>query len=150
MPRTKLAEQPIYEFCYAITLQPRDINYGGHLGVDSLISIVGTARAYIFRSVGLSEINLGDDRTGIIMTDVQVNLKAEGFMFDNLEVHTHIGELTKNGFRFFHKVTRGDSIVALAEMGFLAYDYTAEKVATVPEPFIHGLGLSRSPRFSNK
>jgi acyl-CoA thioesterase FadM len=141
MPRTKLAEQPIYEFCYAITLQPRDINYGGHLGVDSLISIVGTARAYIFRSVGLSEINLGDDRTGIIMTDVQVNLKAEGFMFDNLEVHTHIGELTKNGFRFFHKVTRGDSIVALAEMGFLIFDYAARKIIPVPESCINALGL---------
>ncbi len=49
MPRAKLTEQPEYEFCYPIMLQPRDINYGGHLGVDSLVSIVGAARAYIFK-----------------------------------------------------------------------------------------------------
>ena len=93
---------------------------------------------------GLSEGNLGDGRTGIIMTDFVVNLKAEGFMFDNLEVYTHIGELTKNGFRFFHKVTRGATLVALAEAGFLAFDYTAGKVTRVPETFANALGLSRS------
>jgi len=144
MPRTKLTEQPVYESCYPITLQPRDINYVGHLGVDSLVSIVGTARAYIFKSVGLSEINLGDGSTGIIMMDLVVNLKAEGFMFDNLEVYTHIGELTKNGFRFFHKVTRGNSFIALAEMGFLTFDYAARKVTTIPESCIHALGLSKN------
>jgi acyl-CoA thioesterase FadM len=144
MPRTKLTEQPVYESCYPITLQPRDINYGGHLGVDSLVSIVGTARAYIFKSAGLSETNLGDSRTGIIMMDLVVNLKAEGFMFDSLEVYTHIGEFTKNGFRFFHKITRGNSIIALAEMGFLTFDYAARKVTTIPESCIHALGLSKN------
>ena len=144
MPRTKLTELPVYKFRYPITLQPRDINYGGHLGVDSLVSIVGTARAYIFKSVGLSELNLGDNRAGMIMTDLVINLKAEGFMFDNLEVYTHIGELTKNGFRFFHKVTRGDSVIALAEMGFLTFDYAARKVISVPETLMNALGLPRS------
>jgi acyl-CoA thioester hydrolase len=144
MPRTKLAEQPVYEFCYPITIQPRDINYGGHLGVDSLVSIVGAARAYIFKSIDLSEGNLGNNKAGIIMTDFVVNLKTEGFMFDNLEIYTHIGELTKNGFRFFHKITRGASLVALVEAGFLAFDYTAKKVTSVPEQFSNTLGLSRS------
>jgi acyl-CoA thioester hydrolase len=144
MPRTKLTELPVYKFRYAITLQPRDINYGGHLGVDSLVSIVGTARAYIFKSVGLSELNLGDNKTGMIMTDFVINLKAEGFMFDSLEVYSHVGELTKNGFRFFHKVTRGASIIALVESGFLAFDYTAEKVTRVPETFVTALRLSRN------
>jgi len=143
MPRTKLTEQPTYEFCYPITVQPRDINYGGHLGVDSLVSIIGTARAYIFQSICLSEGNLGDNRVGIIMTDFMVNLKAEGFMFDNLEVYTHVGELTKNSFRFFHKITRGVSLVALAEAGFLAYDYPEKKVTSVPVKFSKALGLSR-------
>lgn len=143
MPRTKLTEQPTYEYCYPITLQPRDINYGGHLGVDSLISIIHAARAYIFKSAGMSETDLGDGRTGIIMTDVEINLKAEGFMFDNLEVFTHIGELTKNSFRFFHKISRGDSIVALAEMGFLTFDYDARKVISVPDSCRRAFGLKR-------
>ncbi len=142
MPRAKLTEQPEYEFCYPIMLQPRDINYGGHLGVDSLVSIVGAARAYIFKSIGLSEGNLGKDKVGIIMTDFTVSLKAQGFMFDNLEVYTHIGELTKSGFRFFHKITRGLSLIAIAEAGFLAFDYAANRVTSVPEQFSKPLGLS--------
>jgi acyl-CoA thioesterase FadM len=78
------------------------------------------------------------------MTDFVVNLKAEGFMFDNLEVYTHIGELTKNGFRFFHKVTRGATLVALAEAGFLTFDYAARKVTSVPKTFARALGLSKN------
>ena len=141
MARVKLSEKPRYEFCYPITLQPRDINYGGHLGVDSLISIIHTARAYIFKSGGISETDLGDGRTGIIMTDVEISLKAEGFMFDNLEVFTHVGELTKKGFRFFHKISRDDSTLALAEMGFLTIDYDTRKVTLVPDACIRALGL---------
>jgi len=143
MPRTKLTEQPVYEFCYPITVQPRDINYGGHMGVDALVSVVWTARAEIFRSAGLSEGNLGDNKTGIIMTDFVANLKAEGFVFDELVVHSHIGELTRTGFRFFHRVTRGQSLVALVETGFLAFDYITQKVTLVPETFIRPLGLSK-------
>lgn len=142
MARTRLTEQRVYEFCYSITLQPRDINYGGHLGVDSLVSIVGTARAYMFKSVGLSEIDLGDGRSGVIMTDLVINLKAEGFMFDPVEVHSHIGELTKNGFRLFHKVTRKDSLLALAEAGFLTFDYASRKVVSLPASFMTAFGLS--------
>ncbi len=55
-------------------------------------------------------------------------------MFDNLEVYT-IGELTKSGFRFFHKITRGLSLIAIAEAGFLAFDYAANRVTSVPEQF---------------
>jgi len=146
MPRTKLTEQPVYEFCYPITVQPRDINYGGHMGVDSLISIIAAGRAYLFKCGGMRETNLGDSKTGIIMTDVQINLIAEGFMFDNLEVHTHIGDLTRNGFRLFHKVTRGDSIIALAEMGFLTFDYDARKVVALPKSFTKALGLPQTAR----
>lgn len=141
MSRVKLTEKQRYEYCYPITLQPRDINYSGHLGVDSLISVIHAARAYIFKSAGISETNLGDGRTGIIMTDVEINLRAEGFMFDNLGVFTHVGELTKKGFRFFHKVSRDDSTLALAEMGFLTFDYAARKVTPVPDSCIRAFGL---------
>ena len=48
MSRIKLDEQQEYTFLYAITLQPRDINYGGHLGNDSLVALVGTAWATCF------------------------------------------------------------------------------------------------------
>lgn len=139
MPRTKLDEQPFYEFSCTIVLQPRDINYGGHLGNDSLVSLIGTARAGLFHSMGLSEGDLGDGKTGVIMADLTVNFKAEAFMFDELRVDTHIGEMSRTGFRILHRVRKGQSVIALAETGMVAFDYAHRKIGHVPEKLIAAL-----------
>lgn len=139
MPRTKLDEQAAYEFSCTVTLQPRDINYGGHLGNDSLVSLIGTARSCMFRSIGLSEGNLGDGKTGIIMADLTVSFKAEAFMFDQLQIDTHVGEITRTGFRLFHRVSRGEAVIAFAETGIVAFDYSRRKIAQVTDEFIKAL-----------
>lgn len=139
MPRIKLDEQPVYESSYTIVLQPRDINYGGHLGNDSLVSLIGTARAGMLHSMGLSEGNLGDGRTGVIIGDLVVNFKSEGFMFDELKIDTHIEEITRTGFRMFHRVTKGKTIIALAEAGMVAFDYMTRKIGHVPGQFVEAL-----------
>jgi acyl-CoA thioesterase FadM len=118
------------------------------MGNDNLISLVGAARAYLFRSLGLSELDLGDRQTGIIITDMVVNYKAEAFMFDDLVVETHVDEIEQKGFRIFHRVRKGSKLVALVETGFLAYNYTIKKAVPVPPSFLKCLeshGAQRSP-----
>lgn len=135
MPRTKLVEQESYEFGYPIAVQPRDINYGGHLGHDSLVSLAATARARMFFALGLSELDLGDGRTGILMTDLVVNYRSEAHLFDELLVESHAGEFTRSGFRLFHRVVKGEMLVALIEAGFACFDYASKKVSPLPPRF---------------
>lgn len=139
MPRIKLVEQKTYEFRSSIDVQPRDINYGGHLANDTLVSIVGTARARMFLSVGLSELDLGDGRTGVVMSDLVVNYRSEAFLFDELLVETHVDEFTRTGFRLFHRVTRGKILIALVEAGLTAFDYASRKIAPVPREFVEAI-----------
>ena len=139
MPRIKLVEQQEYQFHYAVRLQPRDINYGGHLGNDAIVSLVGSARADMFHSMGLNEGDLGDGKTGIIMTDLAVSYKAEAFMFDEVLIDTYVGDFSRSGFRIFHRVTKGQTVVALAETGMSAFDYTLTRVAHMPEAFLKAL-----------
>jgi acyl-CoA thioester hydrolase len=136
MPRIRLNEQVSYEFHYTTRLEPRDINYGGHLGNDTLVSLAGSARADALHSLGLGEQNLGDGKTGIIMTDLVVNFRAEAFMFDEIAIDTHIGEFSQTRFRMFHRVTREDTIVALVETGLKTFNYGAREVAPVPDAFL--------------
>jgi acyl-CoA thioesterase FadM len=136
MPGIKLSEREVYEFQSSIQVRPQDINFSGHMGNDNLISLVGAARAYLFRSMGLSELDLGDRQTGIIITDMVVNYKAEAFMFDELLVDTHIGEVAQKGFRMFHRVRRNMKLIALVETGFLTYNYAAKRIIPVPVPFL--------------
>jgi acyl-CoA thioester hydrolase len=139
MPRIKLQEQPRYEFRYEVVLQPRDINYGGHLGHETLIALIHSARTDLLRSMGLSEMNLGDGRTGIIMVDLAVNYQGEGFMFDVIRIESHVGEMTRTSFRIFHRVIKGDKILAFVETGFLAFNYPDRKIARVPQSFLNTL-----------
>jgi acyl-CoA thioesterase FadM len=135
MPGIKLSEREVYEFQSVIQVRPQDINFSGHMGNDNLVSLVGAARALLFHSQGFSELDLGDGQTGIIITDMAVNYKAEAFMFDELLVDTHIGEVSHKGFRMFHRVRRGTVLIALVETGFLAYDYAGKKTVPVPAGF---------------
>jgi acyl-CoA thioester hydrolase len=144
MPRIKLDEQPSYKFHYPITLEPRDINYGGHMGNDAIISLVGAARARMFHSMGLTEGDLGDGRTGIIMSDLVVNFKAEGFMFDAMIIDTNVGEFSRTGFRIFHRVKRGETIIVLMETGVIAFDYGKGRIAPVPPEFLKRVESSGS------
>jgi len=119
-----------------IKVQPRDLNYGGHLANDSLVSLVGTARARMFFDLGLSELDLGDGRTGVLMSDLVVNYRSEAFLFDEILVETHVGEFTRAGFRLFHRMTKGKILVGLVETGLAAFDYHSRKVAPLPRGFV--------------
>lgn len=139
MPRIRLTEQKDYPFHYSVVLQPREINYGGHLGNDSLITLLNTARAAMLRSMGISELNLGDGRTSVIMADMVINYKKEAFMFEELKIDTCVGEFGKNGFRIFQRIVRGEVLIALAESGVITLDYASRKIAPVPESFTKAL-----------
>ena len=143
MPRIKLAEQEVYEFQSSVQVRPQDINYSGHMGNDNLISLVGAARAGLFHSLDLSELDLGDGQTGIIITDMIVNYKAEAFMFDELLIETHIGDVVEKGFRMFHRIVKDAKLVALVETGFVTFDYAAKKTAPIPSAFLKCLSSLR-------
>lgn len=132
-------ERDAYEFQCPIQVRPQDVNYGGHLGNDHLISIMGVARALLFRSLGLSELDLGDGQTGIIVADLAVNYRAEAFMFDELLIETHVGEIGDKGFRMFHRVTKDSTLIALVETGFVTYNYAKKKTTAIPTSFLQQL-----------
>ena len=93
----------------------------------------------MFRSLGLNEGDLGDDRTGIIMSDLVVNYKAEAFMFDEVIIETQVAEFRRTGFRIFHRVKKGEALIALAETGITTFNYASRKVVPVPEAFLRAV-----------
>lgn len=139
MPRIKLQEQSAYEFHYDLQVQVGHLNYAGHLGHDSVVSIVHEARVHMFHVLGVIETNLGDNRAGIIMGDLAVTYFSEGHLFDKLRVDSHVGEMGRSGFRIFHRVMKGENLIALVETGLMAYDYTLQAIVPVPEVFKRAL-----------
>ncbi len=138
MARVKLSEQREYEFHYPFTVEVRDLNYAAHLGHDAMVTILWEARVHLFRDLGLHEKDLGDG-TAFVINDLIVNYKKEGFLFDELDVAIHVGELTGASCRFFYRVSRGGSLVALAEVGLVAFDVEKRRPSRWPGQFLDAL-----------
>jgi acyl-CoA thioester hydrolase len=139
MPRVKLQEQLEYEFRHDLTVRVTDINYGGHLGNDSLVGLIHEARVHLMHDLGCNEDDLGDHKIGLIMADLVVNFVREGFLFDKLRIDSHIGEITHSSFRIFHRVVKVGELIALAETGMIAFNYSDRKIALLPRKFLQTL-----------
>jgi acyl-CoA thioesterase FadM len=141
MPRIRLEEQSVYEFEYEITIGTRDLNYAGHLGNDALVSLIQEARVSLFQELGYKELDLGDGKTGIIIGDLVINFKAEGFMFDELVIQSQIREVTEKSMRLFHRVVKKNdrTLLALVETGLIVYDYDNRKITSFPDKFLKRL-----------
>ncbi len=136
MSRIKLNEQYSYEFKYTLTVQAHHLNYAGHLGHSAIIDMVWEARSNMFRGLGISEGDLGDGKTGIIMGDLVVNFKSEAFIFDKLVIESHVNDFHKSSFRIFHRITKGENLVALVETGFITFNYSLGKIVQIPQSFM--------------
>ncbi len=90
----------------------------------------------MLKKIGCTESQLGDHKTGLIIADLVVNYKKQGYLDDEIIIHLNIDEIEDKGFRVFYKIERGGEVIVLAENGIVAYDYQAEKIARVPESFL--------------
>jgi acyl-CoA thioesterase FadM len=136
MPRIKLVEQPEYKFTHTLNVRISDLNPAAHVGASELIGIIHEARVQFLRALDANEGNLGDGETGIIMADIAINFRSEAFMFDELKIKVHIGEIGSNNLRFFYRVMKGDALVALAETGFVAFSFLRREKSNIPAVFI--------------
>ena len=115
-----------------------DINYGNHLGNDSLVSIIHEARIKWLSKNGYSEMNIGE--CGTIMNELAVNYLNESFYGDTLIIQISIGEISTSSFELFYNITtlRADKElkIAKAKTGMVCYDYENKKITSIPKAFL--------------
>lgn len=135
MARVKIDIPEKFQFRTEIPIRISDINYGGHLGNDSVLSICQEARIRFLNQFGFSELNI--DGSGIIMVDATVQYKSEGFYGDVLLVEVTITDVTKIGCDFVYRISnkKNNNDVALVKTGIVFFDYEKKKVVPVPSKF---------------
>lgn len=126
---------------FTTTLEVRisDINYGNHLGHDSLISLLHEARIRFLRSLGYTELNIAG--MGILITNLNVNYLSEAFYADNITINISIGTISRTSVQLLYNVTNQDTkkIIAEASTTMTLYDYHKSKVSRVPQEFIKAI-----------
>jgi len=137
MPRIKVELPEKFNFSTAIDVRITDINYGGHAGNDTILSIIHEARMQYLQYYQFSELNIGG--AGLIMRDLVIEFRKEIFYPAFIEVHVALANASKASFDIFYKLSIHKSApvtdVAYAKTGMVAYDYTNKKVVALPENF---------------
>jgi YbgC/YbaW family acyl-CoA thioester hydrolase len=135
MARIKIDLPSAFYFSAKIPVRITDINYGGHVGNDTVLTIIHEARMQFLKSVGYTEMQFAG--VGMIMSDVAIEFKTELFYGDTIIVSVAAGEFTKVGVELFYKLEKEADgkmiLVAAAKTGMVCYDYEKKKIVAVPE-----------------
>lgn len=137
MARVKIDMPDTFGFRTDVPVRITDINYGGHLGNDAIVSILHESRMRYLASLGCTELAFFG--VALIMSDLAVTYKGEGFYGDTLRVEVAAGDLSSAGFDLYYRLsTERDGktmVVAEAKTGMVCFDYGARKVARLPGDF---------------
>ena len=125
-------------FSTQLSIRVSDINYGGHLSNDAVLSLIHEARFRMFNSWGYKS-DLEIEGVGTIQLDTAIQYKGEGFHGDVLTVNVYAGEVGSRTFELYYEVKTNEKLVALGKTGLGIFDYEAKKMISIPEPFANKL-----------
>jgi YbgC/YbaW family acyl-CoA thioester hydrolase len=135
MARIRIELPERFPFSCSIPVRITDINYGGHVGNDTILSIIHEARMQYLRSLGYSELSFAG--VALIMADVGIEYKHESFYGDTIMCEVAVTEHSKVSFDVVYRMSiikdNKKVVVALAKTGMVCYNYDKKKVVAIPE-----------------
>jgi len=134
MARIKIDLPEKFPFSTTIRVRITDVNYGGHVGNDTVLSIIHEARMQFLKSYEYEELKF--EGVGMIMSDVGIEFKNELFYGDLVIASVAIKEFSKISFDIYYKLEKEELgkkvLVAMAKTGMVCYDYGKKKIVAVP------------------
>lgn len=144
MARTKIEMPGEFFFVTEIPIRITDINYGGHAGNDSILSLIHEARVQFLNRAGLDEV--GSSEPGMIMRDVTIEFRKELFYGDRLIVSVAAMNFETASFDLVYQMERKSAdkteIATLAKTGMVSYDYSRKKITPLSPAMISRLLLT--------
>ena len=135
MSRIRLPLPKKIDFEMHLTLRVNDMNYGGHMGNDSVLTIVHEARVQFLTSLALTERDFYG--FSLLMADSAVVYKKEAFYGDQLTIQISVSELYNYGFELVYliKDSNSDLEVARVKTGLVCYNHNKKKIINLPVEF---------------
>jgi acyl-CoA thioesterase FadM len=111
------------------------MNYGGHLSNDRVLALFHNLRVEWLSEYGFNELNAFG--SSLIMSDSQVQYRAEGFQGNQLKTILFLGEIGNSGFELYYQLIRqkDQKEIARGKTSMAFFDYDKRKVSRVPDDF---------------
>ncbi len=134
MERIKLNLPEAFTFNILLNIRITDLNYGGHVGNDSFLSLVHEARQQFLLYHHYSEMNV--EGVALIMADAAIEFKRELSFNQQIRIWVTATGFDKLGFDFYYKIEVLENMEWLlagkAKTGMLCFDYNEKKKISVP------------------
>ncbi len=123
-------------FLAELTVRVSDLNYGGHLANDRVLTYFHEARVRWLNSIGLSEADIGE-RVSLTQTEVFVQYKGEAFLGERLRCAVRPESCGGVRFRLSYELTRPSDcrMIALGYVDLAGFDYRAHRLKRLPDSF---------------
>lgn len=134
MPRLHLEFPETFAFKTELTVRASDLNYGGHVGNDTMLTLLQEARIQYYRHLGFKDELSFDGSVGQIIADASIQYKSESFLNDVLIIEIAVSDFNKYGFDMLYRIRNKETNkeVARAKTGIVCFDYAKRKVASIP------------------
>ena len=133
-----------FSFFTTLPIRITDLNYGGHLGNDTVLTLLHEARVQFLNRYGYTELRFED--VGLIMADVAIEYKQEIKYGAAIKIYVTAVDFDKIGFDIFYKIVllkdNVETLAAKAKTGMICYDYVTSKKVSVPMQAIDKLKIS--------
>lgn len=135
MARVKVDLPDQLPFSTEMNVRISDVNYGGHLGNDAVLSLAHEARVRFLGEHGLTEKEIFG--YGIIMVDAAIQYKAEAFHGDRIMIAVGVTDIGRVGCDFVYRFTEKSSgkEIARVKTGIAFFDYSSRKLVETPVKF---------------
>lgn len=141
MPKVQIDLPQTNVFTTEIPIRIDDINFGGHMGNDAVLTLAQEARTRFFNHFGFEERDIGGN--GILIADAAIVYKAQVFYGDILQVDLGIADIGRKGcditYLFTNKASKSE--VIRAKTGIVFFDYGKQHVVRIPPIFLQRLNI---------
>jgi YbgC/YbaW family acyl-CoA thioester hydrolase len=146
MNRIKITMPSTYTFSTDIAIRITDLNYGGHVGNDSFLSLIQEARQQYLKKLGYAELDF--EGYGLIMADAAIEYRHELNYGDIVRISIKAVDFDKLGFDLFYLIEIINhseiKMAGKAKTGMICYDYTSKKKVGIPETAFKKLSSEES------
>ena len=135
MDRIKVNLPSTFSFSTQLVIRITDLNYGGHVGNDTFLTLIHEARQRFLRAHQFSEIQFAG--TSLIMADAAIEFKKELLYADTVTISVAATGFDKYGFDLCYllEVQQPDQTYVTAgkaKTGMLCFDYQQKKLTPLP------------------
>lgn len=117
---------------YPIHVEFEDIDNYGIIHHPKFFYYMERSRCSFFTKNGI-DIQPGKAKFGLVLRNIQIGIKSQVMMFDNLDVELETSNINKYSFDFVYTFKRENKVIATGQTEMVYIDLVTKRLVAIPD-----------------